>query len=186
MGESSVIKPEIFYGVPYSSEKNLGKAYNDFASLIPEGAWLCLMDADILPTTPDYGSLIEQIIIEHPEVEAFTAMTNRVRCPWQLAPVDWDNDNIGYHRMVGAGLKATHGTRIEDMTQARVFSGFFLCIRKSLWSRIGGAKEAGMLGIDNNLHRRIRNAGAKLYLAKGLYFYHWYRGGDTNDTRHLI
>lgn len=88
--------------------------------------------------------------------------------------------------MVGKGLKLTQSTRVVDVTDLRVFSGFFLCIKKSLWTKIGGAKEAGMLGIDNNLHRRIRNAGERLWLAKGLYLYHWYRGGDRNDTTHLI
>lgn len=180
-----MIKPRIYYSTPYSSEKDLGKAYNEFAALVPVDAWLCLMDADTMPTVPDYGWLIEQVIINNPHVEAFTATTNRVKCKWQLADVDWTNDNMQYHRVKGYELALLHGSKVEDVTKLHVFSGFFLCIKKSLWDKIGGAKEGAILGVDNNLHRRIRNAGARLYCARGLYFYHWYRGGNINDTSHL-
>lgn len=176
----------IYYGVPYDSGKNLGMAYNFFADRVPDNAWLCLMDADTMPTTPDYGTLIEDIILAHPEVSAFTAMTNRVNCPWQVYEAAWNSDDMVFHRNLGKQIKEHWGTQVADVTYAKhLMSGFFLCIKKSLWNEIGGAREHGMLGVDNNIHRRIRDVGDQLWLAKGLYFYHWYRGGNRHDTSHL-
>lgn len=180
-------KPIIFACIPYNSDKNLGKAYNDFANLVPNDAWICFFDADTLITTSDYGTLMENIIMDNPQADAFTCVTNRVGCKWQIADgVDWDNDDIAYHRQIGAARAKEYGTECEDVTDKKPFSGLCLLIRKDAWTKIGGAKEDGMLGIDNDLHKRIRNAGLRLYLAKGLYLYHWYRGGDKKDTTHLI
>lgn len=180
-------KPDIYYNVPYNSDKNIGKAYNTFASIVPKGAWICFMDADTIPTTPDYGTLIENIITANPKVEAFTCVTNRIGCPWQIAEgSDWGNDDMRYHRQFGLEQKNKYNVFIEDVTDKKhVMSGHFMCIKKAVWDKIGGAPEKGMLGVDNEIHRRIKAAGIRLYLAKGLYVYHWYRGGDKTDTTHL-
>ena len=181
--------PKVYYNVPWSSEKDLGKAYNEFAALVPEDGWICFMDADTIITTPDYGAIINNIIRSNPTCKAFTCVTNRIGCPWQLADgVDWANDNMVYHRRVGASQFLLHGTTLEDVTDKKhVMSGQFMCFHKSLWDAIGGAPEGmGMLGVDNELHRRIKRAGLRLYLAKGLYVYHWYRGGNKSDKSHLL
>lgn len=180
---------KVYYDVPWSSEKNIGKAYNEFAALVPEGGWICFMDADTIPTTADYGAIIEGIIRNNPQVLAFTCVTNRIGCPWQIAEgSDWENDNMAYHRKFGAEQYKKFGTAVEDVTDKKhVMSGQFMCFHKSLWDAIGGAPEdLGMLGVDNALHRRIKKAGYRLYLAKGLYVYHWYRGGNKSDKSHLL
>lgn len=179
--------PKIWYNVPWSSEKNLGKAYNEFAALVPDDAWICFMDADTIPTTSDYGALIESIIRQNPEAEAFTCVTNRIGCPWQIAEgSDWESDDMRYHRRFGMSCHMLHGATLEDVTDKKhLLSGQFICITKKLWNDIGGVKEDGMLGIDNDLHRRIKAAGRRLFLSKGLYVYHWYRGGNKKYTQHL-
>lgn len=181
--------PKVYYDVPWSSEKNIGKAYNEFAALVPEDGWICFMDADTIPTTSDYGAIIEGIIQDNPEVKAFTCVTNRIGCPWQIAVgADWENDNMAYHRRFGSEQYKKYGTSVEDVTDKKhVMSGQFMCFHKSLWDDIGGAPEnLGMLGVDNALHRRIKKAGYHLYLSKGLYVYHWYRGGNKADKAHLL
>lgn len=180
--------PKVYYNIPWSSEKNLGKAYNEFAALVPEDGWICFMDADTMPTTPDYGRIIESIIVQHPDVEAFTCATNRVSCKWQIAKgSDWYNDDMRYQRIFGANQFERYGCAVEDVTDKKQkMSGHFLCIKKSLWTAIGGVAEGGMLGIDNDLHRRIQDSGHKLYIAPGLYLYHWYRGGNRRYVQHLI
>ena len=109
--------PKVYYNIPWSSEKNLGKAYNEFAALVPEDGWICFMDADTMPTTPDYGRIIESIITQHPEVEAFTCATNRVSCKWQIAKgSDWYNDDMRYQRIFGANQFERYGCAVEDVT----------------------------------------------------------------------
>ena len=45
-------------------------------------------------------------------------------------------------------------------------------------------KEEGMLGVDNSFHKDLQAKGLKIGLMKGLYIYHWHRGG-ANTTDHL-
>ena len=181
------MSPQVFYNIPWSSEKNIGKAYNEFAAIVPDDAWLCFMDADTLPTTFDYGHIIEQIILQNPQVEVFTCSTNRVACKWQIAKgSDWYNDDIRFHRVFGANQFEKYGCAVEDVTdKTPLMSGHFICIKKSLWKELGGVAEGGMLGIDNDLHNRIKAGGHRLYIAPGLYLYHWYRGGNRRYTLHL-
>lgn len=179
---------KVFYNVPWNSDKNIGVAYNEFASLVPDDAWVCFMDADTIPTTAFYGKIVEDIISDNPEVRAFTCVTNRIGCPWQLAEgADWSNDDMRYHREFGQAQYDKYKTKVVDMTNMNhPMSGLFMCIHKSVWDKMGGASEKGMLGIDQDIHRRIRKAGYKVWLAKGLYVYHWYRGGDKKDKSHLL
>lgn len=179
---------KVFYNVPWDSDKNIGKAYNEFAALVPDDAWICFMDADTIPTTTFYGKIIEDIISDNPKVLAFTCVTNRIGCPWQLAEgADWSNDDMRYHRDFGQAQYEKYGTKVVDMTNMNhPMSGLFMCIHKSIWKKMGGANPKGMLGIDQDIHKRIRAVGEHVYLAKGLYMYHWYRGGDKKEKSHLL
>jgi len=179
--------PKVWYNVPWSSEKNIGKAYNEFAALVPDTDWICFMDADTIPTTSDYGAIIERVIRQNPSVEAFTCTTNRIGCGWQLAEnSDWSSDDMRYHRRFGEQQRMIYGATVEDVTDKRhLMSGHLICCKKSLWKAIGGVMEDGMLGIDNDFHRRIKATGHRLHIARGLYVYHWYRGGNRTDTKHL-
>ena len=179
---------KVYYNVPWNSDKNIGVAYNEFAALVPDDAWVCFMDADTIPTTAFYGKIVEDIISDNPKVLAFTCVTNRIGCPWQLAEgADWSNDDMKYHREFGQKQHEKYGTKVVDMTgMNHPMSGLFMCIHKSVWNKIKGASADGMLGVDQDLHKRIRAAGEHVYLAKGLYMYHWYRGGDKTDKSHLL
>lgn len=178
---------KIYYTIPYNSDFNIGKYYNDFFNIIPnDDDYGCIVDADTIFTTPDYGTLIENVIARYPDVEAFTCYTNRVGCPWQVYNgVDVKSNDIEYHRNIGKKLYEENGTDCVDMTNTQLFSGMFFIIKKSAWKKIGGAIEKGMLKVDNAIHQGIKNNGMKLFLMKGLYLYHWYRNGNKNDKAHL-
>ena len=186
--QRKVTSPKVFYCVPWNSNKNIGVAYNEFAALCPKDSYICFMDADTMPTIPEYGLLIEQVLMRYPYVEAFTCKTNRVGCKWQIAEgVPWDNDDMQYHRRIGRELANRYGDECRDVTNEKPFSGLLLVIKKSAWDKINGAcTTMGMLGVDNDLHYRIRSAGMRLYQMLGLYMYHWYRGGDKKDKSHLL
>ena len=181
----------IYYTMPFDSNKNIGRYYNRFMEVIPNDEdWGCFVDADTIFATPDYGCIIEDAILERPEADAFTCYTNRVGCKWQIAPgVDTNSNDVAYHRDFGQHMKIIYGTSIIDVTdkpRGQVMSGFFFMLKKSAWKTIGGFKEDGMLGIDNDLHWRLQKHKLKFYLIRGLYLYHWYRGGNINDNSHLI
>src|SRR5947209_5730690 len=75
----------IHYGTPYSTEGRIGRAYNQFMALLPQPTdFGCLVDADAVFTTCDFGHLIQRVVAENPTCRLFYARTNRIGCPWQL------------------------------------------------------------------------------------------------------
>ena len=178
---------KVYYSTPYNSNKNIGVYYNDTMNLLPnDDDYMVFVDGDTIFTTPDFGSLIEEVIKLNPTVDMFTCYTNRVGCKWQVHPnVDGSNNDMKYHMDFGKQLKLDNGTQVTDVTNNSPFSGMLFIIKKSAWDKIGGAKKTGMLGVDNDIHMNIRKHGMKLYRIDGLYVYHWYRGGNKNDISHL-
>lgn len=178
----------IYYTTPFDSGLNIGEYYNRFVELLPnDDDYACFIDADTIFTTSDYGVLLEQVIRENPDVDCFTCYTNRVNCKWQVPDgVDTTEDDYKYHREFGQKLKDKYGSSVADCTNTQLFSGMFFMVKKSSWMKFGGAKPVGMLGVDNDIHKKIIKNRMKLYLIKGLYLYHWHRGSCVNNiSTHL-
>lgn len=181
----------IYYSVPYSTEKNIGKYYNDFMRTLPkDDDFACFVDGDTIFTTPFYGHTIENVIKENSDVLCYTCFTNRVACPEQIAPgIDTDSNDMHYHRNFGQMMESIYGTSCMDITKMKsgqLISGCLILIQKNLWRRIGGFAEKGMLGVDNDLHHKVLKAGEKIYLMQGVYIYHWYRWPNYKDKKHLL
>jgi GT2 family glycosyltransferase len=181
----------IFYSIPYNTDRNLGKYYNDFMNILPdENDYACFVDGDTIFTTSDYGHIIQDVVHENPSIGCFTALTNRVHCRWQIADgIDTDSNDIAYHRKYGEMLRDIYGGYCIDKTNVssdNVMSGFLILLKKRTWNNIGHFAENGMLGIDNDLHYKLQKHGEKLYVMKGIYLYHWYRWPDYNEIGHLI
>ena len=181
----------IYYNIPWNTQKNLGKAYNNFMKMLPgEKDFACFIDADASFTTYFFGKQIEQVIEAHPECGVFTAMTNRVGCTYQIQPgVNPTNNDMAYHRAMGEKVWNENLTRITDISnvpRGTVMSGVLILIRKDIWQDIGGFKEDGMLGIDSDLHWRCMDHAQKVYLMRGVYLYHWYRNNNRTDKKHLL
>jgi GT2 family glycosyltransferase len=174
--------------VPYSIEKNIGRHYNDCMELVGDEEFGIFVDGDTIFTTTNFGHQIQDIIKQNPDCRAFTGVTNRVNCKWQIAPgVDQDNNDILYHRRFGKLLQQQQQHKLSDHTDEQPMSGFLIALRHDLWWEMGGFLEQGMIGIDNDFHRRVANAGARIYCADGLYLFHWYMGdgGFNRNTDHL-
>jgi len=181
----------IYYSVPYSSTKNIGKYYNDFMKILPnDDDFACFVDGDTIFTTSNYGHTIERAVEKNPEVGCFTCYTNRVACTWQIAPgVNTESNDMSYHRKFGESMQLIYGTKCTDVTDVdrlKVMSGVLILLQKRVWKKIGGFIESGMLGVDNDLHWKLQDNNEKLFLMNGLYLYHWYRGGNKKDISHLI
>lgn len=159
-------------------------------SLLPSSDdYACFTDGDAMFTTPNYGDVIDQVVLENLDVGCFTCFANRVGSKWQLhSHVDFNNNDMEYHRKIGQELQDKYGTSCVDVTYklpGQVMSGVMILIKKSTWSKIGGFKD-GMLQVDNDIHWKIQNSdNEKLYLMKGIYLYHWYRYPNYNNTDHL-
>ena len=177
----------IYYSIPFNSQKNIGMYYNEFIKIIPnDNDYACFFDANTITTTSDYGCLIEQVITENPDIDMFTCYTNRVGCEWQIAPnVNKQTNDIAYHVEFGKHLKNENTNKIKDVTNNNLFSGVFFIVKKSSWKRIGGAITKGMLGVDNDIHQKIKKHGLKFGLITGMYIYHWYRNDNSKNIEHL-
>jgi GT2 family glycosyltransferase len=178
MPENTFIKPKrrVFHMIPWNSDKNIGKSYNESMSMVKTNDWVCFLDGDAVHTSHFFGKRIEEVID-----------TNRVNCTYQIAPgVDVKNNDQEYHRNFGDNIWETYGNQVMDVTNNMELSGVFIAIKKSVWEKVGGFKEDKMLTVDNDIHRKIRISGEKVGLMKGIYVQHWYRGGIKENRKHLL
>lgn len=179
---------KIYENTPYNNEKDLVKAYNSFMELIPEDGWALFRDADTLFLDSHYNELFENAILNYPDTHCFTALTNRINNKFQLHD-EYKGDDINIHRKIASKLKEKNGYECEELALPYYLSGFCILIKKSLWKKIKGFKtwnnKSKILGVDNKLHKDLIEHNESIKVIKGLYMYHWYRGGTTNKT-HLL
>jgi hypothetical protein len=178
-------KTRVFHVIPWNSDKNIGKSYNETMSLVNDDDWVCFLDGDAVHTTPFFGKRIEDVIKANPQYSLFTCQTNRIGCQYHI-PKDVDrlnNDQL-YHRNFGEKLWLENQTQVDDITNSQPLSGVLILIKKSTWLKVGKFKEEKMLTIDNDIHYKVRDFGHKVGIMRGIYVQHWYRGG-TGDTSHL-
>lgn len=175
----------IYYGTPYSVQKCLGRAYNEFMALLPQSTdFGCLIDADAMFTTPDYGHQLAEIVAENPACRLFYGTTNRIACPWQR-DLTVMGDDLRLHREHGLQVSKLKRSIVREVqTLKPAGSGFLILLRKDLWGEIP-FHETGMLNVDWEFFSRAVKRGETILQMMGVYLYHWYRGGNGADTRHL-
>lgn len=182
---------KIYYFIPYSTEKDLGKCYNEMMALLPNDEdFACFSDGDSMFTINAFGHQIKEITEAYPEVPLFTAMTNRVGTKYQCVGGVWETESMKIHWEVGKQLSEDDYLTCADITNKAIdspLSGVLILIRKKEWRECGGFQEGiGMLGVDNSIHRRIASIGKKVYMMTGVYILHWYRDGKQQNKQHLL
>jgi hypothetical protein len=178
---------KVHFIIPWSTEKNIGKVYNETMKMVGDTDWVCFLDGDAVNTITYFGANIERIIRKNPEYSLFTCQTNRVIRNYQLLEnVDWENNDMEYHRNIGEELWLKNGVSVEDITDLKPLSGVMILTSKETWEIIGGFPEEKMLGIDNEIHKKVKDHQLKVGLMKGVYVYHWYRNGNKKTINHLI
>jgi glycosyltransferase involved in cell wall biosynthesis len=178
----------IYYSIPWDSSMNIGRYYNRFMELLPEDGVACFIDGDATFTTTNYGKQLEAVLEANPSCGLFVGVTNRVGCQWQVVDgVDVESNDIAYHREFGARLAQEHWDSCSTVPYdaSKLLSGVLFLLKKSLWKKVGGFPETGMLGIDNAIHRKAAALGEPVRLMRGFYVYHWYRGGRKDEKSHL-
>jgi len=179
----------IYYSIPWDSGVNVGRYYNAFMEALPtdEDA-ACFMDADAALVTGPYGRQFEAILKKYPECGLFFGTTNRLGCQLQVAKgSDPVSNDIAVHRKFGAELLEKYWDTCLTVSAkpSELMSGVLFILRKSAWRKAGRFLDAGILGVDNDMHRKVDAAGIPVMLMPGVYVYHWYRGGKKNVKAHL-
>jgi GT2 family glycosyltransferase len=172
----------IFDITAFRSDKNIGKAYNERIKHLPNDSWIILRDADAMYLTPDYGNVIERIIIDYgEEYDVIGALTNRLGIEELCYNGKFsDNMDIRYHIGIANLIKTDRSIKEVD-----VCAGFFMMFNKSTWDSVGGFSE-DMLDskyADKRFCTKIKNTGGKIGIAQNLYLFHAYRPWEhTRET----
>lgn len=171
---------------PYSTDKNLGRAYNRMIQALTSFGFVCVIDYDVMFLTPDAISLIEQYTKNFPDTGIFTCFTNRLHplSDGQLyARICSENDSIRHHIDLAEKQK-------KDMTVSEInhpIGGFLMVIRTKVWQEIKFNENKKCLGVDNDFSKRVLDAGYKILRMNGLYVWHSYRlVGGYRDKKHLL
>ena len=182
----TIPKFSVHHYIPWDSNKNIGVSYNKILNLVDDDDWVCFLDGDAVHTSSFFGKRIEDVIVNNSNFSMFTCVTNRIGCPYQIAQgVNQLTDDQRYHRDFGENTWNDHKTIVLDITNLQLLSGVLILINKKAWQKVGGFKETGMLGVDNDIHVKFKNAGLRVGLMKGIYVQHWYRGGNIKNINHL-
>lgn len=181
--------PKIWYSNPYSTEKNIGKALNEFCELVPDNDWICLQDGDMMYLTPDWGLQIEKAVEKYGNhFSLIGCLTNKLGRDIQRYKGEFcNNENINYHFEIAEKLRKEHFAEIEDITHKKQIAGLFMLFPKSLWNEI--KFKENIPDFDDEFSKEVINKGGKLGLMKGLYVYHLYRiwsDKPIGDKKHLI
>ena len=174
----------IYTHIPYTPKElgtNLGYAYNKFMEMLPDDDdWGCFLDHDAMFTTSNWYNQIADIIRNNPDVGVFGARTNRIASQHHLVGnIDVNNHDIKYHRRIGKYIQTKWYSDVllldSEKTKEAGLSGVVILIQKRIWSKLGGFKTKGFLGVDNDIRYRADEKNVKVGIMNGVYVYHWYR-----------
>jgi GT2 family glycosyltransferase len=161
--------------IPYSLEKNLGKAYNEAMEGLKEDEWGCLCDIDTCFLTPDAGVILEEYAKRYPDAGILTCFTNRVSplSVMQLLKGKIEEDaNMRRHVQL-AEFQKKYLYQVTEIN--RDISGMLMMISKRFWNEFQFSEDLKCLGVDTEYNRRIRAAGVKILRMDGMYLFHVYR-----------
>jgi len=166
--------------IPYADDRNFGRACNEAMALLPEDGWGCILDHDVMFTTPEWHRQMSDAIRMEPDA-CFAAKTNRIKCPFQRVDVDIKNHDYSYHRKVGAAL--LKNPMLVDVTEnERTPAGFFMLMSKKAW-RDAGTFPEGLHYLDRMMWLALKASGHRILVIEGLYLYHWHRGAGEPIQR---
>lgn len=175
----------IYYSSPYRTDKNIGKANNDFIKLLPDDSWVCITDADTCFLNPDYGSRIEEIVNKYgKEFDLIGCLTNRIGSPHQQYNGFDDNLDMMHHYNIAK-------SKLNDKMIPGEVAGFFMLFSKATWDRAGGFIE-NRITADKLFNKSIKRMGGKVGVYQGLYIFHAYRIWEQgnkqaqNSIKHLL
>lgn len=170
--------------VPFSLSKDLGSAYNQAMSMIPDGDCAMLTDYDVMLLTPDARTHIQAYAEKFPGA-VLTCYTNRIHpLSKQLYYGEVNNDpDILTHMNYAESLKE-HLYNVTEVTGS--VSGFLMVIPKDIWERVKFPETGKCIAVDTEFFRRIREKGIKVLRMDGIYVFHIYRlGKSITDKSHL-
>lgn len=181
-------KPNIHFTIPYSFEKKLFEAYDsEFQKINNPEDWVALTDGDILFFPSNFGHIIQEHIIKHPQTGMFTCYTNRIKNDYQLfSKKAWDIDSLKYHFRIDKSQREKASG--QSYAVKAKLGGMLMVIKKSVWDEIRTelaerCKNYKMVVVDNTICDVLTERGYELRIMEDLYVLHYRRFAETNKER---
>ena len=178
----------IHYLFPYSTEKNIGKAYNDaIGSLIPEpNDWIVIKDGDAMFLTPEWGRQIDEVS-KTTDFDLIGCVTGRLRSKTQLYKGRFDSVCNMYMNFDNAReAESLFWGQVEEVSR---IAGMFMMFQYKTWQKV--RFQEGTVKADMAFNRNVKSLGGKVGIIKGLYCFHGYRlwerthHGAMSSFKHL-
>jgi hypothetical protein len=179
--------PRIWYSTPFASDKNIGRAYNEFCEMVPDGDWICLRDGDSLFLHPHWGKQIEDIVIKHGNDYALMGcITNRLRSPRQLYNNAFSEDpDILNHKTIADELYTGWYDQVRNA--GHPIAGLLMLFPKSTWKKI--QFQENTIHFDSLFSQSVLDHGGSVGIMEGVYCFHFYRFDKPNPAtykQHLL
>lgn len=167
--------------IPFSLDKDLGKAYNEAMAKVDDYA--IIMDYDSMILTPNTLPLVDKYVKCYPNAALLTGYASRAH----------PSSSQRYHTMNdGNVLQAINeAEKLEQMPRSvrrinKNLTGFFMVVRRSTWDKYKFREGIGCLGVDTDYWQQLVRGGETILLMETVYVWHTYRlKNGIKDKSHL-
>lgn len=172
----------VHFITPYRLDKDLGRAYNEAISMLPDGDHVCLMDIDVMFLLPEQPAMIIRAAQEYHN-SLITCKTGRISASSAQKGYDTGGD-VAYAVQLA---RALHRTENYPVRTKRPISGFLMCFPVSMWKQFKFKEGIGCLGVDTDWSTRLLRAGVNIFVLQNVYVYHLYRlENGIQNKNHLL
>ena len=156
--------------IPYSTERNLGDAYNR-AIQSSESNWVLLLDHDVfLALSPRWYEICIHTISKHnPALASCWTCKTGSALPWIAYQDSPDSTDIQDHVQTAQRIYNQYQMSVTEIEKV---TGFFMLINKSVWKSVGGFPAKGISQEDWDYSKKLTDAGHKIFRMDGMYVYH--------------
>ena len=180
------LEPKIDVRIAFEPNGRLGEDYN---RIMEESSqeWVLFLDHDVLIIHPCWYSVCQHAIKQKPEAGIFTIWSNNIGNKRQKYPGAPNSRHpIHAHKNLARRIWMKYQYNLS-VIDPHLIGGFFLLTSKTAWNKAGKFRGTGLLGEDNEYHRRMMACKLKAYRIDGLYALHlrerhegtWIKGVKT-------
>lgn len=179
--------PRVWYSTPFATDKNIGRAYNEFCEMVPDGDWICLRDGDTMFLHPHWGKQLQDVVLKHGQEYALLGcITNRLRSTRQLYGNSFSDDpDILNHKRIADELYTGKYDSVRNA--GHEIAGLLMFFPKSTWKQV--QFQENTIHFDSLFSQAVLQHGGKIGLMEGVYCFHFYRfdkPDPTNYKQHLL
>ena len=180
----------IYFFTPYSFEKKLFKAYDDYMKLIPNPEdWGCIMDGDMAFLLSDFGHQIQEYINKYPVTGMFSCYANRNPYGHQMRPgLNPESDSVRYIFQNAVEMYEKNHGKVTPC-QRRI-AGFLMVIKKATWLKYreeiaAHAQNANIQAVDTAISDILVKHDEKILLMEGMQVFHYFRQYSRSE-KHIL